>query len=52
MDIDKLYSHSFQKVLKNTQNPYSGTDTSLKIYKIIKKTNLKKLINKSFYDLH
>ena len=50
--IDKLYSHSFQKVLKNTQNPYSGTDTSLKIYKIIKKTNLKKLINKSFYDLH
>ena len=49
--LAKLYSNSFQTLLKEVVNPYENTDTSAKIIKVLKTVNLNKIIKKSFYDL-
>ena len=49
--INKVYQKKFQKKLTNCKSPYGNGGASLKILKIIKKINLKNLINKKFYDV-
>jgi len=49
--INFLYSEKFKKKLKRSKNPYFNGLTSKKILFILKKLNLKKIINKKFYDL-
>lgn len=44
-------SASFQKVLKNVNNPYGTGGASKKIKNILKDANLTNIIKKSFYDL-
>ena len=50
--IDSLYSKTFQKGLKYSENPYGDGSSSGKIISIIKKINTKNLLMKSFYDLN
>ena len=49
--IKKIYEPSFQKILNSCKSPYGNSGASIKISKILKKTNLKNLIKKKFYDL-
>ena len=49
--INVMYSNKFQKKLKNTINPYGNGGASEKAVKIIKKTNLKNIIKKKFYNI-
>ncbi len=49
--IKKAYSSYFKKSLKFNFSPYGKGDTSKKIFSILKKTNLKNLMNKKFYDI-
>ena len=49
--IKKAYSSYFKKSLKFNLSPYGKGDTSKKIFSILKKTNLKNLMNKKFYDI-
>ena len=49
--IVKLYSSSFQRILKSVENPYGKPGASKKLLEIIKKVNLEGLIKKSFFDL-
>ena len=50
--INKLYSNKFKKILKKSVNPYDYGESSVKSLKIIKKTNLKKIIKKKFFDIN
>lgn len=47
----KLYSKEFQKVAKDTINPYGNSCTSRKIVEILKTVDLENILKKSFYDL-
>ena len=49
--IVKLYSSSFQRILKSVKNPYGQPGAAKKLLEIIKKVNLEGLIKKSFFDL-
>jgi GDP/UDP-N,N'-diacetylbacillosamine 2-epimerase (hydrolysing) len=49
--LDRLYLSEFQKQLKDTINPYYNGNSSQKIISILKKTNLRNIIQKSFCDL-
>lgn len=49
--INKVYSPQFQNILENVTNPYGDGIISQKIIKIIKETNLKDILKKSFYDI-
>ena len=50
-NIKKIYSSSFNKILKNLYNPYKFKQSSNKIYKIIKNYNLPINLKKKFYDI-
>ena len=50
-NLNKLFSIFFKKSLKFNLSPYGKGDTSKKIFSILKKTNLKNLMNKKFYDI-
>ena len=54
-DIDralrKLYSPAFQIQLKSVKNPYGGGLISERIMPILKATDFKSLLKKSFYNL-
>ena len=45
------YIFSSKTKLKYLKNPYKKTLSSKKILSILKKVNLKKIINKEFYDI-
>lgn len=47
----KLYSPSFIQALQSVSSPYGNGGASTKIKDIIKKTPLKNILKKSFYDL-
>ncbi len=49
--IDEIYNKKFQNILKNIKSPYGEPGASDRIIDIIKKTELKSLIKKAFYDL-
>lgn len=49
--IRKGYSKEFQDMLKDFQNPYEGENVSFKIKEIIKKTDLKNILKKKFYNV-
>lgn len=49
--IKKIYSKKFIIKLKSTINPYGYGHASEKIIKKLKRSNLKKIIKKSFYNL-
>jgi GDP/UDP-N,N'-diacetylbacillosamine 2-epimerase (hydrolysing) len=46
-----IYSDKFQDKLKSSKNPYGSFGASIKIIKILKKINLKKILVKKFYDV-
>ena len=50
--LKNLYSKKFSQTIKNCSNPYYNKHSSQKILNVIKKTNLKILIKKSFYNLN
>ena len=50
--IKKLYSKKFQESLRDVISPYGKAGASLKIFKIIKKTNLKHITVKQFHDIN
>jgi UDP-hydrolysing UDP-N-acetyl-D-glucosamine 2-epimerase len=50
--FDTLFSETFQKQLQNIKNPYGDGGTARKIKDILKIWNLKRLIKKSFNDIH
>lgn len=50
--LDNLYSIDFQKILKNTKNPYGSGGASKKIIRRIKSANLNNILKKSFYDFN
>ena len=47
----KLYSKEFQDSLLNVENPYGDGCASKQIIEKIKKTDLKNILKKSFYDI-
>jgi len=47
----KLYSQEFQKVIKETTNPYGDGYASKKIVETLKTIDLENILKKSFYDL-
>ena len=47
----KLYSEEFQKIIKDTINPYGDGCASKKIVEILKTVDLEDILKKSFYDL-
>ena len=49
--INQIYNQRFQNIIKSTKNPYGDPGAPDRIIDIIKKTELKNLIKKSFYDL-
>ncbi len=49
--INTLYSNKFQKRLKKTINPYGNGGASKKAVKILKRTSLKNIIKKKFYNI-
>ena len=49
--IEKIYTKDFQKILSQVDSPYGKDGATDKIINILKKTNLKTLINKPFFDL-
>ena len=49
--INKLYSSEFKKVLYRVKNPYDRGSASKKCVMIIKKTRLKNILKKNFYDI-
>ena len=48
--VKKIFSYKFKKKLKKIKNPYHLEGTENKIFEIIKKTNLKDLKRKIFFD--
>lgn len=49
--LNTLYSLSFQEILKTVINPYCDGLSSKKIVEVIKKTNLRDILKKAFYDI-
>jgi GDP/UDP-N,N'-diacetylbacillosamine 2-epimerase (hydrolysing) len=49
--FDKLYSDTFQKQLKEVQNPYGEGFASQKILAILQSANLENILQKKFYDI-
>lgn len=49
--IEKIYTHEFKDILKNSHNPYKAEATSEKIKEILQKTPLKNILKKRFFDL-
>ena len=47
----KIFSLDFKKVLENTSSPYGTGGASQKIFDILRKLDLDKLVKKEFYDL-
>ena len=47
----KIFSLDFKKVLENTSNPYGTGGASQKIFDILSKLDLDKLVKKEFFDL-
>jgi len=47
----KLYSKEFQKIVKETINPYGDGCASKKIVEILKTVDLENILKKSFFDL-
>jgi GDP/UDP-N,N'-diacetylbacillosamine 2-epimerase (hydrolysing) len=50
--INKLISHKFQMEIKNVISPFGNGGASKKAIKIIKKTNLKHILKKEFYNIN
>jgi len=48
--MDKLYSPQFQEMLKGVINPFEGANTCSKIAEVLQKTDLSKLLKKTFFD--
>ena len=48
----KVYSKSFQKILKENKNPYDSGLSSKKIVKVLKNYKLKNILKKQFYDIN
>ena len=48
--VKKVFTYKFKKKLKKNKNPYHLDGTEDKIFEIIKKTNLKDLKRKIFFD--
>lgn len=49
--IKKALSDEFQELLKNVENPYGKNNASEQIVAILRKSNFKNLIVKSFYNI-
>ena len=49
--LKKVYSQSFQKILKKTKNPYDSGLPSKKIVKVLKNYKFKDILKKKFYDI-
>jgi len=49
--FEKLYSTEFQTLLERVENPYGDGGASKKIVNIIKNTDTKNLLMKSFFDI-
>ena len=50
--FEKLYSKEFQEMLKDVKNPYEGDGyPSKKIVEVLKKSDLKNILKKRFYDI-
>ncbi|QOP43231.1 UDP-N-acetylglucosamine 2-epimerase (hydrolyzing) [Sulfurimonas sediminis] len=49
--FNSLYSSEFQKLLKDSVNPYGDGGASQKIKEVIKSIPLENMLKKSFYDL-
>ncbi len=50
--FEKLYSTEFQTLLKEVKNPYGDGGASKRIVNIIKNTDTKNLLMKSFFDIN
>ena len=48
--IKKIYSSDFRKKIKFVKNAYEKKNTSMKIYNIINKIKLPKVIKKEFHS--
>jgi GDP/UDP-N,N'-diacetylbacillosamine 2-epimerase (hydrolysing) len=49
--LQRLYSPTFQAILKNVHNPYDEGGASEKIVRVLQDYPLESILNKSFYDL-
>ena len=49
--IKRVYSKEFEQTLKDTINPYDGSNPSKKMVKILKETKLDGILKKKFYDI-
>lgn len=49
--VQKMYSSSFQEMLKDVENPYGSGGVAEKIVEVIKKTDFTTLEKKVFYDI-
>jgi len=49
--INKIYNKKFTNNIKKIKNPYGKSGSSIKIYNIIKKNIIPKIIKKDFYDI-
>ncbi len=49
--IEKLYSNTFQAMLKTVENPYGKGGASKKIVETLRKSPLDNVLKKSFFDL-
>ena len=49
--IKRAYSKEFEQTLKDTINPYDGSNPSKKMVKILKETKLDGILKKKFYDI-
>jgi GDP/UDP-N,N'-diacetylbacillosamine 2-epimerase (hydrolysing) len=49
--LKMIYSEAFKNKIKKSINPYGPYGASVKIVKILKKINLKKILIKKFYDI-
>ncbi|MEZ7892863.1 MAG: UDP-N-acetylglucosamine 2-epimerase [Candidatus Wallbacteria bacterium] len=49
--LKKLYSESFQNLLKKINSPYGEGDSAKKIIKVLKKVDLSLIYPKKFYDI-
>ena len=49
--LNKIYSKTFQKLLKTVQNPYNNGLSSKKIIKQLKRLKLENVLKKNFFDI-
>ena len=49
--LKKVYSQSFQKILKKTKNPYDSGLSSKKIVKVLKNYKFENILKKQFYNI-